>query len=326
MSALILRLVIDALVGFAVAVLAARLLERLLRSARARAWVWCIPPAKLALIVLAGVPADAFVRTGASRWDLGSFQIGLGLDWFGPKLVAVLGAIRGGTQFHLSAGDATISVLSRHLPSAWPAWILASIVTISMLRVLRRLLQWRAFAHQRARQRVWWQARRGRALIYLTPDAQGAPFAGGVLRPYVCLPASSCSRLTPDQLDAVLAHELAHVARRDVLFSNVLRLGADLLWPLPGVGLLTRRVLAAIERAADRRAVAQGKDPLALASAMLALAASPPDVALGAAEASSLRERVQALAGLERQAWWHWALIVLGASLTLGAVILGDAG
>jgi beta-lactamase regulating signal transducer with metallopeptidase domain len=41
----------------------------------------------------------------------------------------------------------------------------------------------------------------------------------GWLRPVILVPAATLSGLTPRQLEAVLAHELAHVRRHDYLVS-----------------------------------------------------------------------------------------------------------
>jgi beta-lactamase regulating signal transducer with metallopeptidase domain len=55
------------------------------------------------------------------------------------------------------------------------------------------------------------------------------PAAFGVLRPTVLLPAPLLRGLGPDQLDLVLAHELVHIRRGDVLAGH-LQLLARLLW------------------------------------------------------------------------------------------------
>ncbi|MCA8968939.1 MAG: M56 family metallopeptidase [Planctomycetes bacterium] len=44
------------------------------------------------------------------------------------------------------------------------------------------------------------------------------PIAFGVLRPEICLPPDALTRLSADQGDAVLAHELAHISSRDPLW------------------------------------------------------------------------------------------------------------
>src|SRR6185436_5380700 len=42
-----------------------------------------------------------------------------------------------------------------------------------------------------------------------------APFSTGILRPEVCVPAAVLTTLTRAQQEALLAHELAHLVRRD---------------------------------------------------------------------------------------------------------------
>ena len=67
------------------------------------------------------------------------------------------------------------------------------------------------------------------------------PSAIGILRPVVLLPAGLATGMTPDQLDALLAHELAHVRRRDFLV-NLLQVAAEtLLFYHPAVWWVSHR-------------------------------------------------------------------------------------
>jgi hypothetical protein len=51
----------------------------------------------------------------------------------------------------------------------------------------------------------------------VTP-ALAAPISFGILRAEVCVPERALTELAPDELRAMLAHELAHVVRRDPLW------------------------------------------------------------------------------------------------------------
>lgn len=95
-------------------------------------------------------------------------------------------------------------------------------------------------------------------------------FTIGWLRPVIHVSTELESQLSPAQLAAVLAHEYAHVRRRDPLRLTVLRaLGCLLFW-LPAMRRLAADVADDAEIIADDFAV-RG-DPVALASAILALA------------------------------------------------------
>lgn len=68
------------------------------------------------------------------------------------------------------------------------------------------------------------------------------PQVVGLLRPMILLPASSLSGLTVDELQMILAHELAHVRRHDLWVNLLQRLAETVLFFNPGLWYLTRRI------------------------------------------------------------------------------------
>ncbi|MGC9317247.1 MAG: M56 family metallopeptidase [Armatimonadota bacterium] len=99
-------------------------------------------------------------------------------------------------------------------------------------------------------------------------------FTAGLLRPVTVLSTSLRARLSCRELRAVLAHERAHLRRRD----NLARLLADaattLLVIMPTVWYYRRRLRSALEEAADDAAVAMGTQPEELAGALAAMEAA----------------------------------------------------
>ncbi len=82
------------------------------------------------------------------------------------------------------------------------------------------------------------------------------PIVVGWLRPVVLLPAGLLTGLSPKQLEAILAHELAHVRRYDYL-CNLLQTAAEtLLFYHPAVWWLSRRIRIEREHCCDDVAVA----------------------------------------------------------------------
>jgi len=81
-------------------------------------------------------------------------------------------------------------------------------------------------------------------------------FVYGVLSPSVVFSSGLVSRLSPEELQAALAHERYHVVSLDPLRSAVGRVAVDALFFLPALRGIHRRYEAARELAADRRAVA----------------------------------------------------------------------
>ena len=55
----------------------------------------------------------------------------------------------------------------------------------------------------------------------MSSTARVEPGVVGIRKPVLLLPAGITDRLTPDQLDAVLAHEMCHVRRRDNLTAAI---------------------------------------------------------------------------------------------------------
>lgn len=123
------------------------------------------------------------------------------------------------------------------------------------------------------------------------------PTAVGWLRPAILLPASAFTGLTPQQLEAVLAHELAHVRRNDYLM-NVLQTAVEtLLFYHPAVWWVSRQIRAEREHVCDDMAVRVTGDAMTYARALTRierLRTTVPRLALGA-DGGSLRSRVSRL-------------------------------
>jgi beta-lactamase regulating signal transducer with metallopeptidase domain len=79
----------------------------------------------------------------------------------------------------------------------------------------------------------------------------------GWLHPRLVLPEGLDARLEPRELQAVLAHELAHVARRDTLARALASVIATLAWFNPLVWVARRRLADEAEQACDARAAVQ---------------------------------------------------------------------
>jgi Zn-dependent protease with chaperone function len=98
-----------------------------------------------------------------------------------------------------------------------------------------------------------------------------ALFCAGVRRPAIFVTRGAIDLLDAGELAAALAHELAHLRRRDPERSwVVLGLRCALAWN-PAFQVLARALARDAERLADERAVELGADRLALASALLKL-------------------------------------------------------
>jgi uncharacterized protein (TIGR03435 family) len=102
----------------------------------------------------------------------------------------------------------------------------------------------------------------------LTESACAAPITVGLLRPRVILPECS-KQWTAVQLDAVLAHERAHVRRRDPLVQWLALLNRAVFWFHPLAWWLERRLTSLAEEACDGVVLELGHDPGEYAEALL---------------------------------------------------------
>lgn len=284
-----------------------------------------LPLAKLAVDAAAGIPADNYALSAfaGTRWELGRF--GMGFSWdassqLGPSIVMHLAALRAGRWHSLSGGDVIANAVYRQ--HAWPvlALLLAAVATVAGMRLYRRALAWRRF--HRDLPLAGPKLRLGRIAVRRSPGRASEAFAAGVLRPTIWLPPRG-SGLRPAELRAILRHELAHVRHGDVALFALLGVASDLLWFVPGLSQLVRRIHDAAERAADSAAVRSGADPLALASALVAVAERrlQAGAVANAAGTSGTEGRIRALLRPRQlQVSVRLALALLSLSLALVAL------
>src|SRR5690606_23014561 len=98
------------------------------------------------------------------------------------------------------------------------------------------------------------------------------PIVVGYVRPLVLLPVALVTGLPPAQLEALIAHELAHVRRHDVLVNLLHRVIETLLFYHPAVWWISARVRDERESCCDADAVRACRGDIAsYASALLAL-------------------------------------------------------
>jgi Zn-dependent protease with chaperone function len=111
----------------------------------------------------------------------------------------------------------------------------------------------------------------GPARVRVVEGLPNPAFTTGFWSPHVYVAASLPDVLDASQLEAVLAHERAHVTRRDPLRLSVLRFLACILFYIPALRRLADDLTDEAEIDADDAAASRSA-PLALASAILVLA------------------------------------------------------
>ena len=99
------------------------------------------------------------------------------------------------------------------------------------------------------------------------------PLVVGCLRPIVVLPIAAMAQLNAAQVEAILAHEIAHVRRHDYLVNLMQTLAETLLFYHPAVWWLSARIRDEREHCCDDVAVAVCGDPVGYAAALAELEA-----------------------------------------------------
>lgn len=164
----------------------------------------------------------------------------------------------------------------------WPAFLWLGGVLIVLARVtvtqvcfavLRR--RWPKIANSEINRRVaaiLGQLGYRRKIILLQASSLASPIAFGIIRPSIGLPPDFAEQFNPTTQDAVLAHELAHLAARDPLWYGVADMASALLWWQPFVWWARRQLHRHCELAADQATAMVPDGPVRLAQCLLSLA------------------------------------------------------
>jgi TonB family protein len=181
-----------------------------------------------------------------------------------------------------------------------------------------------------------------RILRHATPTALPAPVPVkmslsllepglvGILRPVILLPQGIDRRLSNEEMDAVLAHEICHLRRRDNLLAATHMLVEALFWFHPLIWWLGARLNAEREHACDEAVLAEGRSPQVYAESILKVCQfylhSPLDCAAGisGADLKTRMERIMEnrlslrLSAARKSLLAGCAAIAIAAPLSLG--------
>ncbi|MFG6488625.1 M56 family metallopeptidase [Roseateles sp. BYS78W] len=259
------------------------------------------------------------LRGASARWRYAVCAVALGLC-LGLPLAQCLDLAPAEVQF---TGE--LPPLAEQMPALVSAWALG---TALMLGRLALGLAWVGRARRRSTPApAEWQTKldalarrlglRRAVSLRLLPELAG-PIALGALKPCVLLPAALLSRLPVDLLEALLAHELAHVRRWDYA-ANLLQSAVEaLLFFHPVVWWLSARMRAERELVADEisaELLGQADGGRRLARALHALSELPqhpaPGVVLAARGGDLLRRIERLLAPRPQATGWKLALPAL---------------
>jgi bla regulator protein blaR1 len=151
------------------------------------------------------------------------------------------------------------------------------------------------------------------------------PGVFGILRPVLVLPDGIAERLLPDQLKAIVAHELCHVRSRDNLAAAVHMLVEAIFWFHPLVWWIGKRLVDERERACDEEVLLSGSQPEVYAESILKVCEfyleSPLDCVSGIT-GSDLRKRIRNIMANRNAKKLNRAAKVLLAAAGVAALLL----
>lgn len=182
-------------------------------------------------------------------------------------------------------------------------------------------------------------ARAARASVAIDVDAPVAvretkeplePGVFGIVRPVLLLPAGLPARLHPEQLRAVLAHELCHVRRRDNLTAALHMAVQSIFWFHPLVWWIGKKLVEERELACDESVLELGSQPEVYANGILSVCRfylESPVACVSGVGGADLKKRVRLILEGSRSRrlsrGWRLALASGGAAAVLAPLMAG---
>src|SRR5688572_1755634 len=171
--------------------------------------------------------------------------------------------------------------------------------------------------------RVRWVVPNAESVRLLVSSDVPSPLSWGWRRPVILIDPDTLDQ--PEDAEAILAHEAAHVARRDWPVLMLTRTAATLFWFNPLVWLLEREVVQQAEEAADCEA-AERVEPARYAETLLNWAQANSMVPANsiAPSANALGRRVKAILDRrlrERPAGSVWTAVAMIGCIAIGTPV-----
>jgi len=154
----------------------------------------------------------------------------------------------------------------------------------------------------------------------------------GIFRPVLLLPKGIAERLSHQQLDAVIAHEMCHVRRRDNLAAAIHMAVEAIFWFHPIVWWIGARMVEERERACDEEVLRLGRQREAYAEGILNVCkyyVESPVVCVSGISGSDLKKRIVRIMTQSGAAnltlTRKFLLAAIGAAVIAGPVFFGVA-
>ncbi len=150
------------------------------------------------------------------------------------------------------------------------------------------------------------------------------PGVFGIFRPVLLLPEGITDRLTPAQMEAIVAHEMCHVRRRDNLTGAIHMVVETIFWFHPFVWWIRARLIDERERACDEEVLRLGSEAEVYAAGILEackLYLESPLACVSGVTGSDLKKRIEAIMANRHAARVNFSKKVLLSIAAIGAVM-----
>lgn len=216
------------------------------------------------------------------------------------------------------------------------AW--AIVVAILALRLLLGVFWLRSYSNgKRGVSNSYWQQQTDQlaahfqidkpVLLRIVQDLE-SPITIGWIRPMILVPASLVTGMTPSYLEALIAHELAHISRFDYVVNFIQNLIEMVLFFHPAVWWISKKIRTERENIADDLAASMLGEPRRLALALQELEYiqfTTPQLAQ-AAHGGNLMLRIKRLVRPEAQSInWKTAVTVVGVTAACMGLVANAA-
>jgi uncharacterized protein (TIGR03435 family) len=158
------------------------------------------------------------------------------------------------------------------------------------------------------------------------------PGVVGWRRPLLLLPQGISERLTPAEMNAILAHELCHVRRRDNLLVSIHMVVEAIFWFHPLVWWISARLIEERECACDEDVVSRGNAPDLYAEAILKVcrwSTESPLACVAGVTGGDLKRRIEQIMTARNVPGLSFrkkaALAIAGAAVLIAPVLVGIA-
>ena len=156
------------------------------------------------------------------------------------------------------------------------------------------------------------------------------PGVFGIWHPVLLWPRGITDKLADDHIEAIVAHELCHLERRDNFMALVHGAVEALFWFHPLVWWIGARLVDERERACDESVVASGRDPERYAESILETcrhSLEAPALCMAGVTGANLDKRVEHIMSgrpIGSMTWWKKSIVAAaGSAAVAGPIALG---